>query len=171
MKDNKETKKMELGELNEFSDLDTRFKGWFLTALTEILFLDDADAGELMMAEENFNAQEENVIILMVGELGDKVSVIPMGCYTTFNKAIRKVLSVFINNFTPDDDGKPAVYFNHEVGELRIAFKHNGTNYNFVLAPSYIDCPVATEEELGLNIILSPNETVFTPRPSYTLAD
>ena len=168
---NEEIKKMEFGELNEFSALDTRFKGWNLTVLTETVFLDDAEVFELKAAEETFNTQEQNVALFMTGALGDKVSIIPMGCYTTFNKAIGKVVSVFVNNFTPDDDGKPAVYFNHEVGELRIAFKHNGTNYNFVLAPSYIDCPVATEEELGLNIILSPNETVFTPKPSHTLAD
>ena len=168
---NEEIKKMEFGELNEFSALDTRFKGWNLTVLTETVFLDDVEVLELKAAEETFNTQEQNVVLFMVGTLSDKVSIIPMGCYTTFNKAIGKVVSVFVNNFTPDDDGKPAVYFNHEVGELRIAFKHNGTNYNFVLAPSYIDCPVATEEELGLNIILSPNETVFTPKPSHTLAD
>lgn len=171
MKDNEKTKKMKLGELNEFSDLDTRFKGWFLTALTEAVFLDNIDALELRAAEVAFNAQEQNVVLFMAGALDDKVSVTPMGCYTTFNKAIGKVLSVFTNNFTPDDDGKPAVYFNHEIGELRIAFKHNGANYNLVLAPSYIDCLVATEDELGLNIILSPNETIFTPKPSYTLAD
>lgn len=168
---NEEIKKMEFGELNEFSALDTRFKGWNLTVLTETVFLDDVEVLELKAAEETFNTQEQNVVLFMVGTLSDKVSIIPMGCYTTFNKAIGKVVSVFANNFTPDDDGKPAVYFNHEVGELRIAFKHNGTNYNFVLAPSYIDCPVATEEELGLNIILSPNETIFTPKPSHTLAD
>ena len=171
MKNNEETKKMEFGELNEFSDLDTRFKGWNLTVLTETVFLDDVEVLELRAAEESFNAQEQNVTLFMVGALGDKVSIIPMGCYTTFNKAIGKVVSVLMNNFIPDDDGKPAVYLNHEVGELRIAFKHNGTNYNFVLAPSYIDCPVATSDELALNIVLSPNETIFTPKTPYTLPD
>lgn len=162
MKNNEETKKMELGELNEFSDLDTRFNGWFLVVLTATLSLDDVNAGELSMAEKAFTSQERNVNIMLVGALGDKVSISPMGCYTTLNKAMEKLLFLFINHFTPDEDGKPSVFFNHYLGDLRIVFKHNGVNYTFVLTPSHIDCPVTTEEELALNFIVSPNEITFT---------
>ena len=162
MKNNTETKKMEFGELNEFSDLDTRFNGWFLISLAAILSLDDADASELMAAERAFTTQDRNVNLMLVGALGDKVSITPMGFYTTLNKAIEKVQSVFINHFTPDEDGKPSLFFNHYLGDLRIVFKHNGVNYSFVLTPSYIDCPVTTEEELALNFIVSPNEITFT---------
>ncbi|MBR5119311.1 MAG: hypothetical protein IK100_11820 [Muribaculaceae bacterium] len=162
MKDNEETKKMELGELDEFSDLDTRFKGWFLCELTTVLCLNDVDAGQLMMAEEFFTSQERDVSLLMIGALGEKVLVRPMGCYTTLNKAIRKVLTAFVNNFTPDEDGSPSVFYDERVGNLKIGFKHEGVKYIFVLAPSYIDCPVVTEEELALALIVSPNEITGT---------
>lgn len=158
MENKEEKEKMELGELNEFSDLDTRFKGWFLSEFTTVLCLDDVDAGELIMAEEFFTSQERNVTVLMIGALGEKVSIRPMGCYTTLNKAIKKVLGAFVNYFTPDKDGRPSVFFDASFGHLKICFKRNGVDYLFVLAPSYIDCPVVTDEELGLNLLVLPDE-------------
>lgn len=156
-----ETKKMELGDINEYLDLDTRFNGWFLIELAAILSLDDSDAGELRMAEKAFNCQERDVCLMLVKGLGDKVSITPMGYYTTFNKAIEKIISVFVGNFTPDEDGKPSFFFSGTHGDLKILFKHNGTDCAFVLAPSHIDCPVATGGELGLNILVSPTSGVI----------
>ena len=115
-----------------------------------------------MCAEEFFTSRDSNVTLLMIGALGEKVLVRPMGCYTTFNKAIGKVLTAFVKDFTPDEDGKPSMFFDEMVGALKICFKHEGVNYLFVLAPSYIDCPVVTEEELALALIVSPNEIVGT---------